>query len=123
MRRGLPPLQTRVYEFTMQSTSSKLAIDGGTPVRPALLPYGRQDIDDDDIQAVVDTLRSDWLTTGPKVDEFERAFAELTGAAEAVAVSNGTAALHTAIHALNIGQGDEVIVTPMTFAASANCVL
>ncbi|MBZ0287076.1 MAG: aminotransferase class I/II-fold pyridoxal phosphate-dependent enzyme, partial [Anaerolineae bacterium] len=91
--------------------------------RSTLLPYGRQYIDDDDIQAVVETLKSDWLTTGPKVKEFEQAFAAFTGAEHAVAVANGTAALHCAMYALNIQPGDEVIVTPMTFAASANCVL
>ena len=102
---------------------TQLAIHGGSPVRQKLLPYGRHSIDDDDIAAVVTVLRSDWLTTGPMVGEFERAFAEATGAAEAVAVSNGTAALHTAVHALNIGPGDEVIVPAMTFAATANCVV
>jgi perosamine synthetase len=103
--------------------SNKLAADNGTLVREDHLPYGRQYIDEDDIQAVVEVLRSDWLTTGPKVDEFEQAFAEFVGAAHAVAVSNGTAALHAAMHALGIGSGDEVIVTTMTFAASANCVV
>ncbi len=93
------------------------------PVRETLLPYGRQWIDDDDINAVIDVLRSDWLTTGPKVGEFEQAFAAFTGAAEAVAVSNGTAALHAAMYALDIVPGDEVIVPAMTFAASANCVV
>lgn len=93
------------------------------PVRDTLLPYGRQYIDDEDIQAVVDVLRSDWLTTGPKVGEFEQAFADFVGAAQAVAVSNGTAALHAAMFALDIQTGDEVIVTPMTFAASANSIL
>ncbi len=93
------------------------------PVRATLLPYGQQTIDEDDIQAVVDVLRSDWLTTGPKVSEFEAAFAAFVGAAHAVAVNSGTAALHAAVDALGIGAGDEVIVTPMTFAASANCVL
>jgi len=102
---------------------AQLAIRGGQPVRDTLLPYGRQQIDDDDIAAVVEVLRSDWLTTGPKVGEFERAFADFVGAKEAVAVSNGTAALHAAMHALGVGKGDEVIVTPMTFAASANAVL
>jgi perosamine synthetase len=102
---------------------AELALYGGTPVRESLLPYGRQTIDDDDIAAVVAVLRSDWLTTGPKVAEFEAAFAAFTGAQEAVAVSNGTAALHAAIFALDIGPGDEVIVPTMTFAASANCVL
>lgn len=101
----------------------RLAIKGGTPVRSTLLPYGRQNIDVQDIAAVVDVLKSDWLTTGPKVAEFEQAFAKMTGAKHAVAVSNGTAALHCAIYALGIQPGDEVIVTPMTFAASANCIL
>lgn len=101
----------------------KLAIDGGTPVRARLLPYGRQTVDESDVQAVVAALRSDWLTTGPKVKEFEKAFAGYLGVGEAVAVSSGTAALHTAMHALDVGPGDEVIVPALTFAASANCVL
>ena len=83
--------------------SSRLAIDGGAPVRKRLLPYGHQSIDQRDIRAVVDVLNSDWLTTGPKGLEFERAFAALTGAGEAVAVSSGTAALHTAMHVLGVG--------------------
>lgn len=94
-----------------------------TPVRESILPYGKQWIDDDDIAAVVEVLRSDWLTTGPNVAEFEKAFAQVAGAAEAVAVSNGTAALHAAMYALGVGEGDEVIVPAMTFAASANCVI
>ena len=88
-----------------------------------IIPYGRQLIDEDDIQAVVDTLKSDWLTTGPKVGEFERAVAEFVGTAEAVAVSNGTAALHAAIYAIGVKPGDEVILSPMTFAATANAVV
>lgn len=87
------------------------------------IPYGRQTIEEDDIQAVADALRSDYLTTGPKVAEFEQAVCEYTGAKYAVAVSNGTAALHAACYAAGIGTGDEVITTPLTFAASANCVL
>lgn len=87
------------------------------------IPYGRQTIDEDDIAAVVEVLRSDWLTTGPAVERFEADICAYTGAPHSVAVSNGTAALHTAMFALNIGPGDEVIVPPMTFAASANCVL
>lgn len=87
------------------------------------LPYGRQIIDDADIQAVVDVLRSDWLTTGPAVEQFEADVCAYTGASYGVAVANGTAALHAAMFALGIGKGDEVIVTPMTFAASANCIL
>jgi len=88
-----------------------------------MLPYSRQSIDEDDIAAVVEVLRSDWLTTGPKVAEFERAFADFTGSREAVAVSSGTAALHAAMYALGIGRGDEVLVPAMTFAATANCVV
>jgi perosamine synthetase len=103
--------------------TSTLAIDGGMPVRQGMLPYGRQSIDQDDIQSVVEVLRSNWLTTGPKIAEFERAFAKSVGAAEAVAVSSGTAALHAAMYALGVGPGDEVIVPAMTFAASANCVV
>ena len=89
----------------------------------APLPYGRQWIDEDDIRAVVETLRGDWLTTGPRVEQFEQAFARRVGAAHAVAVSSGTAALHAAMAALRIGPGDEVVVPPLTFAATANCVL
>ncbi len=107
----------------MSGGHEKLAIHGGTPVRREILPYGRQSIDEADIAAVVEVLRSAWLTTGPKVAEFERAFADCVGAKEAVAVSNGTAALHAAIFALGIGPGDEVVVPTMTFAASANCVV
>jgi len=100
----------------------RLAIDGGTPVRANLLPYGRQCVEDDDIAAVVDVLRSDWLTTGPAVGDFEEAFAAEVGAKYAVAIANGTAALHAAAYAAGITCGDEVIVPPMTFAATANCV-
>ena len=88
-----------------------------------MIPYGRQSIDEDDIKAVVEVLRSDWLTTGPKVAEFEQAVADYVGAKYAVAVSSGTAALHCAMYALGIGRGDEVIVPPITFAATANCVV
>ncbi|MFP4322501.1 MAG: DegT/DnrJ/EryC1/StrS family aminotransferase, partial [Anaerolineales bacterium] len=101
----------------------QLAIDGGAPVRDQRLPYGRQSISDDDIQAVVEVLRSDWLTTGPTVADFESAICQATGASHAVAVSSGTAALHASMAALGIGPADEVIVTPLTFAASANAVL
>lgn len=87
------------------------------------IPYGKQTIDQDDIQAVIDTLQSDYLTTGPKVEEFEKCIADYVGAKYAVAVSNGTAALHIACMAAGIKEGDEVITTPITFAASANCVL
>src|SRR5579859_1855058 len=104
-------------------TREALAIHGGTPVRKTLLPYGRQSIDEEDIQAVVETLRSDWLTTGPKIPEFEEAFAAWVGARYAVSFSSGTAALHGAAFAAGIGTGDEVITSPLTFAATANCVL
>lgn len=87
------------------------------------LPYGRQTITEDDVQAVIETLRSAWLTTGPKVDEFEARVASFAGASEGVALSSGTAALHAAMHALQVGPGDEVLVPTMTFAATANCVL
>ena len=101
----------------------KLAIEGGTPVRKTLLPYGRQWIDEEDIEVVVQVLRSPWITTGPKIAEFEEAFAKLVGAKYAVAVSSGTAALHAAMYAIGIKPGDEVIVPAMTFAASATCVV
>ncbi len=101
----------------------RLAVEGGRPVRAALLPYGCQTVDDDDVQAVTETLRSPWLTTGPKVEEFEKAFAGAVGASHAVSVTNGTAALHATMAALDIGPGDEVIVPPLTFVASANCIL
>ncbi|WP_020155018.1 UDP-4-amino-4,6-dideoxy-N-acetyl-beta-L-altrosamine transaminase [Caldibacillus debilis] len=93
------------------------------PVRESYLPYGRQWIDEEDIEAVVKALKGDFLTTGPYVSRFERAIADYVGAKYAVAFSNGTAALHGACFAAGIGEGDEVITTPMTFAASANCVL
>jgi perosamine synthetase len=93
------------------------------PVRDTYLPYARQWIDDDDIEAVVKVLKSDFLTTGPNIDEFEKRIAEYVGAKYAVAFSNGTAALHGACFAAGIGEGDEVITTPMTFVASANCIL
>lgn len=87
------------------------------------LPYGRQLIDDDDIQAVISVLQSDWLTTGPRVAQFEQAICEYTGAMHGVAVNSGTAALHAALHALGIAEGDEVIVPAITFAATSNSVL
>lgn len=102
---------------------TKLAIHGGTPQCKVLIPYGRQDIIQEDIDAVVNVLKSDYLTTGPYVKEFEGTIAEYVGAKYAVAFSNGTAALHGACFAAGIGPGDEVITSPLTFAASANCVL
>lgn len=91
--------------------------------RDTYLPYGKQWLDDEDVQAVVEVLRGDYLTTGPFISKFEEAIAHYVGAKYAVAFSNGTAALHGACFAAGIGEGDEVITTPMTFAASANCVL
>ena len=87
------------------------------------MPYGRQWIDEEDIEAVVEVLRSDWLTTGPKVGEFEKEFACFTGAKEAVAVSSGTAALHSIMYAIGVSSGDEVIVPPLTFVATANAIV
>lgn len=101
----------------------KLAIAGGKPVRESKISYGKQSIEDDDIQAVVETLQSEYLTCGPKVSELERLLCKYTGAKHAIAVSNGTAALHCACMAAGISPGDEVITTPITFAASANCAV
>lgn len=101
----------------------KLAIRGGYPVRSSKIYYGRQWIDDKDVEAVTAVLKSDYITCGPKVDEMERSLEEYTEAKYAVAVSNGTAALHCACIAAGIDVGDEVITTPLTFAASANCAL
>jgi UDP-4-amino-4,6-dideoxy-N-acetyl-beta-L-altrosamine transaminase len=108
---------------SISATKEAIALHGGRPVRASFLPYGRQSIDEDDINAVVETLRSDWLTTGPKVHEFEEAFAAWVGARDAVSFSSGTAALHGAAFAAGIEPGDEAITTPLTFAATANCVL
>lgn len=102
---------------------NKLAILGGKPTRDTYLSYGKQTVDESDIKAVVDVLKGDYLTTGPFVKEFEDKVANYVGAKYAVAVSNGTAALHMACFAAGIKKGDEVIVSPMTFAASANAVL
>lgn len=101
----------------------KLAINGGYPVREGQLGYGHQYIDDDDVKAVSDVLTSSFITTGPKVDELERELERYTGSRYAVVVSSGTAALHCACIAIGLAEGDEVITTPFTFAASANCVL
>ena len=101
----------------------RLAIEGGRPVREKLLPYGHQWLDDSDIASVVEMLRGDWLTQGPRIEEFERLVAEYCGARYAVAVCNGTAALHAACAVAGITAGDEVIVPPVTFAATANAVV
>lgn len=91
-------------------------------MRQSYLPYGKQWLEEDDIQAVVDVLRGDYLTTGPTIAKFEQTVAHYVGAKYAVAFSNGTAALHGACFAAGIGEGDEVITTPLTFVASANCI-
>jgi len=101
----------------------ELAINGGNPVFEKKIGYGHQYIDDADIQAVVDVLKSDYLTCGPKIEEAEKKLCKITGAKYTVLIANGTAALHTMIFAAGIGPGDEVITTPITFAASANCAL
>ncbi len=101
----------------------KLAICGGEPVRKSRLSYGHQYIDEKDIEAVVDVLKSDFLTCGPMIEKLEDRLCALTGAKHAVVVSSGTAALHLACMAAGIAEGDEVITTPITFAASANCAL
>ncbi|MBU4509828.1 UDP-4-amino-4,6-dideoxy-N-acetyl-beta-L-altrosamine transaminase, partial [bacterium] len=103
--------------------TQELAINGGKPVRDKLLPYGHQWIDEEDIKAVIEVLRSDWITQGPKVAEFEKELATYVGARYAVAVNSGTAALHTACFAAGISKGEKVITTPITFVASANCVI
>ena len=101
----------------------KPAIVGGTPVRETKLFYGHQYIDEADVRAVTEVLTSDYLTCGPKVTELEKKLCEITGAKYAVACSNGTAALHIAALAAGVCEGDELITTPITFAASANCAL
>ena len=93
------------------------------PIRETFLPYGRQWIDEDDINSVIQVLKGDYLTTGPYISKFETEIANYVGSKYAVTFSNGTAALHGACFAAGIGEGDEVITTPMTFAASANCIL
>ena len=100
-----------------------LAAQGGKPVRKQYLSYGHQWVEDDDIDAVVTVLKGNWLTTGPEVERFEQEFTRWNGTGYAVAVSSGTAALHAATFAAGFGPGDEVITTPMTFAATSNCLL
>lgn len=101
----------------------KLAICGGEPVRKEKIFYGKQWIDEDDVKAVSEVLTSDFITCGPKISKLEKVFADYVDAKYAIPVSNGTAALHCACMAAGIGPGDEVITTPLTFAASANCIL
>lgn len=102
---------------------AKLAVEGGSPVRDRPLFYGRQSIDRSDERALVAALRSDFLTQGPTIERFEDAVAEYLGVKYAVAFANGTAALHGAYFALGLGPGDEIVTTPLTFAATANAAL
>ncbi len=101
----------------------KPAIEGGKPIRKEFLPYGTQWLDEKEIDEVVDSLKSNWITTGPKMRKFEEKFKQFKGSKYAVAVNSGTAALHISTSSINIKPGDEVITTPMTFVASANCVV
>ncbi len=101
----------------------KPAVCGGKPVRTEKIYYGHQFLDEADYEAVMEVLKSDFLTCGPKITELEQRLCELTGAKYAVAVSNGTTALHIACQAAGLSTGDELITTPITFAASANCAL
>ena len=101
---------------------NKPAIEGGKPVREKKIYYGHQCLDDSDYEAVLEVLKSDYLTCGPKINELEDRLCKLTGAKYAVVCSNGTAALHIAAMAAGLKEGDELITTPITFAASANCV-
>ena len=104
-------------------TGETLALEGGTPVRSSFLPYHQPSIDADDERGVLETLRSGWLTTGPKTKSFERALAAHTGASHCVAVNSCTAALHLALEAAGVGPGDEVITSPITFASTANVIV
>lgn len=112
-----------VCSIESEDTMEKPAICGGTPVRDTKIFYGHQYLDQADYDAVLDVLKSDYLTCGPKIGELESKLCEVTGAKFAVVCSNGTAALHMAAMAAGIGAGDELITTPITFAASANCAL
>lgn len=107
----------------MVTDMEKLAVFGGAPVREKPIHYGKQCIEQDDIDAVAQVLRSDFLTCGPKIAEAEEKLCEITGAKYAVLVANGTAALHLAALAAGFSEGDEVIVSSITFAASSNCIL
>ncbi len=104
-------------------TVEALAIRGGAPVRPSFLPYHQPLLDAEDERAVVETLRSGWLTTGPRTKAFEKTLAEYTGAAHCVAVNSCTAALHLALEAAGVGRDDQVITSPITFASTANVIV
>jgi len=101
----------------------KLAIDGGTPVRSNKIYYGKQTIDDDDVNAIASMMKGDLITCGPKVEEVQKKLCQMTGAKHAVLMTNDTAALQTACFVAGVGPGDEIITTPITFMASANCAL
>jgi len=107
----------------LTENTDRLAIEGGTPVRAGYLPYGMHEITDEDVAAVERVLRGTWLTTGPGVEEFEDALCSAVGAESAAAVSSGTAALHLAYRVAGIGEGDEILTSPLTFAATANAAL
>ena len=102
---------------------SRPAIEGGTPVREEFLPFGAPSIGQEEIDAVVDTLRSNWLSTGPKSVAFAKAFREYVGAPHSIATNSCTSALHLCLSACGVGPGDEVITTPMTFAATSNVIV
>ncbi len=99
------------------------AIEGGKPVRKEFLPYGKHWLDQEEINEVVDSLKSNWITTGPKMKLFEANFKKFIGSKYAISVNSGTAALHISTSTINLQPGDEVITTPLTFVASANCVV
>lgn len=105
------------------ASEDRPAIAGGTPVRDAMLPFSRADLGPEEEQAVIEVLRSGWLTSGPRTERFERAFAERTGVREAVAVASCTAGLHLLLRAFGVGPGDEVITAPLTFPATVNAIL
>jgi len=107
----------------MVANSEKLAVNGGKQVRNSLLTYGKQWIDDEDIHEVIETLKSDWITTGPKINDFEAKLCEYVGCKYAVVVNSGTSALDIAVQSLRLPKGGEVITTPFTFVASSNALL
>lgn len=113
---------SKIIQHVKKDDMEKPAFCGGTPACVLPVQYGKQYIDESDIRAVEEVMKSDFLTCGPRIPALEQKFCKVTGAKYAVAVSNGTAALHIACIAAGIGPGDEVITTPITFAASANCV-
>jgi perosamine synthetase len=108
---------------TTRTENAELAINGGKPVRTTWLPYGRQSVTEDDINAVTEVLRGDWLTQGPNIALFEQAVANACGMKYAVAVNTGTAALHVAYYAAGVRAGDEIVMPGMSFAATANAAL